>query len=127
MIPKQEIKNASVVVLNFTLQFIDRTDRDVLIQKIYDGLKPGGILILSEKLAFSDGRVHDMQTDMYYNFKRLNGYSEMEISQKRNALENVLTPDTLEAHQLRLRQSGFASCDVWFQCFNFCSMVAIKV
>jgi len=54
------------------------------------------------------------------------GYSKLEISQKRAALENVLLPETLEAHRSRLDTIGFDAVDVWFQCFNFASMVAFK-
>jgi tRNA (cmo5U34)-methyltransferase len=121
-----EISNASVVVMNFTLQFIAIEQRDALLQRIYDGLKPGGVLILSEKLAFDDEQVNQFHIDSHHDFKRSNGYSDLEISQKRSALENVLIPESLEAHQYRLKSAGFNFIDKWFQCFNFISMVAIK-
>ncbi len=120
------IENASVVVINFTLQFIPITDRQALINKIYQGLLPGGILILSEKLKFKDPRQQSLQTEMHHLFKKANGYSELEISQKRTALENVLIPETLEQHQQRLLDSGFNSTEVWFQYFNFASLLALK-
>lgn len=121
-----EIHNASVVVMNFTLQFIAPDARQSLIQRIYDGLKPGGILILSEKLAFDDASVNQFHIDSHHDFKRDNGYSDLEISQKRSALEKVLLPETLEAHQYRLKVAGFSVTEKWFQCFNFASLVAIK-
>jgi len=121
-----KIINASLVVLNFTLQFIRPENRLVLLQRIYDGLLPGGILLLSEKIAFDDEKEHNFQIHMYYEFKKLHGYSELEISQKRTALENVLIPDTLNMHCERLRQAGFKRCYLWFQALNFCSLVAIK-
>lgn len=121
-----EIKNASMVVLNFTLQFIDVEAREEIISTIYEGMNPGGVLVLSEKLAFPDPHLHDLFIDMHHSFKRANGYSELEIAQKRTALENVLIPETLEAHKQRLSSAGFASVDVWFQCFNFASLIAIK-
>ena len=121
-----DIANASLVVLNFTLQFIRLAARPMLIQRIYRGLLPGGILLLSEKLAFEDTRIQQLQTSMHHSFKRANGYSALEISQKRNALENVLTPETLAAHKQRLSAAGFTSSALWFQCFNFASLVAIK-
>lgn len=65
-------------------------------------------------------------TELHHNFKRANGYSELEIAQKRSALENVLRPESLASHQQRFKQAGFASSDVWFQCLNFASMLAIK-
>jgi len=121
-----DIENASVVVLNFTLQFIPLAERPSLIQRIYQGLKPGGILILSEKIAFDEQNRQDFHIDVHHDFKRTNGYSDLEISQKRSALENVLIPETLSAHQQRLSNAGFQFNDVWFQCFNFVSMVAVK-
>lgn len=120
------IENASVVVMNFTLQFIERAQRQDLMQRIYDGMLPGGIMILSEKICFEDPHLQELNTDLHHSFKRANGYSEMEISQKRTALEKVLLPETIKAHQQRLREVGFSNVDVWFQCFNFTSLVAIK-
>ncbi|MGL5480539.1 MAG: carboxy-S-adenosyl-L-methionine synthase CmoA, partial [Aeromonas veronii] len=121
-----EIENASVVVLNFTLQFVEPEKRAALIQRIHDGLRPGGILILSEKFRFEDEPVNELLIDLHLDFKRANGYSELEISQKRTALENVRRTDSLPVHQTRLRDAGFVHQDLWFQCFNFGSMIAIK-
>jgi tRNA (cmo5U34)-methyltransferase len=120
------IENASVAVLNFTLQFIPLEDRFDFLQKIYRGLLPGGILILSEKLKFDDERQQELQTEMHHAFKKAQGYSDLEISQKRTALENVLIPETFVQHQDRLRQVGFSSAEVWFQYFNFASIIALK-
>jgi tRNA (cmo5U34)-methyltransferase len=120
------IKHASVIVLNFTLQFIPVEDRDDLLQKIYQGLMPGGILILSEKLSFEDQRQQTLQTDLHHLFKKSQGYSDLEISQKRSALENVLIAETFSKHQQRLKTVGFSSVEVWFQYFNFASIVALK-
>lgn len=123
---ESEISNASVVVLNFTLQFIAPAQRVALIQKISDGLKPGGILILSEKIRFPAPSLNELFIDLYHEFKIARGYSELEVSQKRAALENVLIPETINDHKQRLQDAGFQSCDVWFQCFNFASMVAVR-
>ncbi|HIF9344946.1 TPA: carboxy-S-adenosyl-L-methionine synthase CmoA [Photobacterium damselae] len=121
-----EIEEASVVVLNFTLQFLAPDDRQALLEKIYAGLRPGGILILSEKYVFDDETAHELLIDLHHDFKRANGYSELEISQKRSAIENVMLPDSIQTHRDRLSQIGFSSVEVWFQCFNFGSMFAIK-
>lgn len=120
------IEDASVVVLNFTLQFIPVQERETILRRIYQGLRPGGVLILSEKVAFTDPDHEQLMIDLHHSFKRANGYSEMEIAQKRTALENVLIPETLDRHRERLKGVGFNSVDVWFQCFNFASMIAIK-
>lgn len=120
------IENASVVVLNFTLQFIPIEDRLAFLKKIYQGLLPGGILILSEKLRFEDERQQVLQTDLHHMFKKTQGYSDLEISQKRSALENVLLAETFYTHQQRLKNAGFSSAELWFQYFNFASIIALK-
>ena len=121
-----KIENASMVVLNFTLQFLPPDDRQALLNRIYAGLRPGGALVLSEKFSFADQTIGDLLFDMHLDFKRANGYSELEISQKRRALENVMLTDSVETHKARLQQAGFEHAEVWFQCFNFGSMLAIK-
>lgn len=120
------IENASVVVINFTLQFVDPTARLALIEKIYTGLRPGGALLVSEKIAFSNKAEQQRMDDLHIAFKKANGYSDLEISQKRSALENVLIPDTLEQHHDRLHTAGFSSIDNWFRCINFVSLLAVK-
>ncbi|MEL5469026.1 carboxy-S-adenosyl-L-methionine synthase CmoA [Serratia nevei] len=121
-----EIENASMVVLNFTLQFLEPADRLRLLEKIYRGLRPGGALVLSEKFSFEDAEVGELLFNMHHDFKRANGYSELEISQKRSMLENVMLTDSVEAHKTRLQQAGFEHAEVWFQCFNFGSLIALK-
>jgi len=120
------IRRASAAVLNFTLQFVERRNRFELLGKIYDGLVPGGILIVSEKVAFADPQKAQRITDLHHAFKRAEGYSDLEISQKRTALERVLFPETVAEHLERLIGVGFSSCDVWFQCLNFISILALK-
>lgn len=121
-----EIENASIVVLNFTLQFVAPADRQELIDKIYQGLNPGGILIISEKIIAPDPELNELLIELYHKFKENMGYSKLEISQKRTALENVLIPETLEQHRARITSSGFRTFEAWFQCFNFASMIAFK-
>lgn len=120
------IDNASVVVINFTLQFIDPKARNRLIDKIYQGLQPGGILILSEKLHFEEAQVQQAIEHLHMQFKRANGYSELEISQKRASLENVLITDSEATHLQRLKNAGFDSAAIWFQAYNFASFIALK-
>ncbi len=120
------IENASVVVMNFTLQFIPREQRNALIKRIYAGMCPGGVLVLSEKLKFEDDHHDALMNELHHYFKKTNGYSEMEIAKKRTALENVLIPESLEQHKQRLADSGFRGTELWFQCFNFSSLLAFK-
>lgn len=120
------ITNASLVSLNFTLQFIPPEQRATLIDKLFQGMVVGGVLVLSEKVVFSEPSQQALFTELHHDFKRANGYSDLEISQKRQAIENVLVPDTLQMHQQRLEQAGFRTVQCWFQCFNFISLFAIK-
>jgi tRNA (cmo5U34)-methyltransferase len=120
------ISNASLVIMHYTLQFIQPNRRLELLRKIARGLNPSGVLILSEKLAFDDPETDVALTRLYYDFKKHNGYSELEISQKRQALENVLIPETEQTHLMRLREAGFERAMSWFQCLNFHSFVAYK-
>lgn len=121
-----DIEDASLVVLNLTLQFIAPEQRLGLLRKIHTGLLPGGALILSEKTAFDAAREQQRVDGLQQTFKRARGYSELEISQKRAALERVLIPDTVAAHRQRLKQAGFGDCVQWFQCLNFVSLLAWK-
>jgi tRNA (cmo5U34)-methyltransferase len=120
------IERASMIILNFTLQFIATEDRRDFITKLYDGMMDKGVLILSEKIALSNPASQELFTEMHHSFKRAQGYSDLEISQKRSALERVLIPEPLERHKERLQQAGFKTVEVWFQCFNFVSLLAIK-
>jgi tRNA (cmo5U34)-methyltransferase len=121
-----DIQNASMVVMNFTLQFIPPADRETLLTKIYAGLNPGGILVLSEKIRHPTLEGNELLIDLHHQFKRDNGYSELEVSQKRAALEKVMLTDTFGEHEARLKQSGFSDVVMWYKCYNFTSMVAIK-
>ncbi|MDU3718113.1 MAG: carboxy-S-adenosyl-L-methionine synthase CmoA [Klebsiella michiganensis] len=120
------IENASMVVLNFTIQFLEPGERQAILDKVYQGLNPGGALVLSEKFSFEDDNVGELLFNMHHDFKRANGYSELEISQKRSMLENVMLTDSVETHKARLRKAGFEHAELWFQCFNFGSLIAVK-
>lgn len=117
---------ASVIVMNFTLQFIAPDQRDALLQRLYQALLPGGILVLSEKLRFDALSEQEELMRLHHAFKRAQGYSDLEVAQKRQALENVLLPDSSDEHLQRLRAAGFDQAVRWFQCFNFASFVAIR-
>ena len=119
-------KPCSVVTLNFTLQFIAPELRLQLLSKIYSALLPGGVLILSEKICFDDAHEQLSLEQLHWDFKRANGYSELEVSQKRSALEQVLLPDTLDTHKERLTKANFDASHLWYQCFNFMSLIAFK-
>lgn len=115
----------SLVAMNFTLQFVPPEQRLALLTRIRQALLPGGALVLSEKLRFEDAGAHALLTDLHLDFKRANGYSELEIAQKRSAIEHVMLPDSLEQHRDRLLAAGFSSVVPWFQCLNFASLIAL--
>ncbi len=120
------INNASIVILNFTLQFVPLEKRLALIRRISEGLRPGGALLLSEKIRFDEKSAQRDLTDLHHRFKIANGYSDLEVSQKRSSLENILVPETIFTHKSRLKEAGFDHSEVWLQCFNFASLLAIK-
>lgn len=120
------LADCDMVILNLTLQFLPPKTRLALLTKCYQALSEGGVLILTEKTHANDEQDDAWQVERYYDFKRANGYSDMEISTKRNALENVLITDTLEVHHARLQQAGFARSLTWFMFLNFTSIIAFK-
>lgn len=120
------IGQASMVVMNYTLQFLSVAERDAMIGKIYDGLIDGGIFVLSEKVIDEDARVEGLLVEMHHEFKRQNAYSDLEISRKRIALEDVLIPESIPAHRARLQDAGFRHVGVWLRHFNFVSIIAVK-
>lgn len=117
---------ASLIALNYTLQFIAPNERDGLIGRLAAATVKDGVLILSEKIAFEDSTVNDLFADLHHDFKRSNGYSDLEISQKRASLDNILIPETIGQHRQRLLDGGFSRVELWFQCLNFASLVAFK-
>jgi tRNA (cmo5U34)-methyltransferase len=121
-----EIVNASMVVLNYTLQFLAPEDRDDMIGRIYQGMAIGGLLVLSEKVVDENPHIETLLVDLHHEHKRRNHYSSLEIARKRAALENVLVPETVRSHRLRLERAGFAHTAVWLRYFNFVSIIAIR-
>ena len=125
-IQQVKITNASLVILNLTLQFIEQEKRQSMINKIYQGLNPGCVLVLSEKVLFDENLENERMVQLYQAFKKTQGYSDLEISQKRSALENVLVADHQAVHRQRLDQAGFSEIYQYFRAFNFVSYLAIK-
>ncbi|MHB8919988.1 MAG: carboxy-S-adenosyl-L-methionine synthase CmoA [Halothiobacillus sp.] len=120
------LNNASVIVLAYTLQFISPERRMELIEKIYAGLKHDGGLILIEKIHEDNLKMQTLITELHHEFKRRNGYSELEISQKRQALENVLITETESTHLQRFNQAGFKQISLVAKNYAFAAWLAIK-
>jgi len=121
-----EIVNASMVVLNYTLQFLGIDDRDELLRRIARGLNEGGLLVLSEKVVDENPAMEDLLVELHHEHKRRNYYSALEISRKRAALEEVLIPETVATHRERLERAGFSDSAIWLRYFNFVSIIAIR-
>jgi len=120
------IENASVVLLVLTLQFVRPLYREHLILSIYEALTENGCLILVEKVLGENSTFNRLFINHYYEMKKRNGYSELEIAQKREALENVLVPYRLEENKELLRARGFRHVDLFFKWYNFCGIIAMK-
>jgi tRNA (cmo5U34)-methyltransferase len=120
------ISDASMVTLNFTLQFVPAAERLGSLKNVHRGLRPGGALILSEKIALPGNAQQQLFEALHHDFKRAMGYSDLEIAQKRATLDQVLVPDTAASHRERLHKAGFTEVYTWFQCLNFASWLAIK-
>ena len=118
------LEPACAVTMNWVLQFLPRESREAVLGRIHDCLHPDGLLLLSEKVHADDPQTEAFNQSAHLDFKRANGYSELEISQKRTALEQVLATDTIEAHCERLRAAGFREVHVWFQCLNWAAFAA---
>lgn len=119
-------QNSSVVVMNYTLQFLPVSERKLVLQKIYDGLVPGGLLFLSEKVKSSVPQFQETVTQYYEAFKEANGYAKTEIERKKEALEHVLVPLTYEQQALMLVECGFSSVETLIKMHNFTTYVALK-
>jgi tRNA (cmo5U34)-methyltransferase len=120
------IQNASIVILNFTLQFVPDKQRENILAHIFEGLNNGGILLLAEKVKFEDPAEQALMTALHHDFKKQHGYSHLEISQKRAALENVLLPNTEKQHRQRMRDAGFSVVEQCMRCLNFSTFLGIK-
>jgi tRNA (cmo5U34)-methyltransferase len=121
-----KIKNASVVVLCLTLQFIRPINREKLLKQIHEQLNEGGCVILVEKVLGESTEFNRQFIKYYYDMKRRNNYADMEISQKREALENVLIPYKASENIQLLLDAGFHSCETFFKWHNFAGFVALK-
>ena len=120
------VQDASMVILNFTLQFLSLAKRPRVLKRIAEGLHSGGVLVLSEKITHSNGVDESILQSLHHRFKSANGYSDLEISRKRSALEGVLISQTVAEHTDALKEAGFSKVLLLHQAFNFVTLLAIK-
>ena len=125
-ITRAELPDSGVVLCNYTLQFIRPLTRQQFVRRISESLPAEGILLVSEKVISHVPMLNRMYIDLYHQFKLRQGYSELEIAAKREALENILIPFSIEENHNLLRQAGFGSVETFFQWFNFASFIAVK-
>lgn len=121
-----QAENVGACLLGYTLQFVEPGQREDFLHRVHAMLRPGGTLILQEKICFPNRGVQELFTECHHDFKRRQGYSELEISRKRDALESVLSPLGKEENLALLERAGFQERAVFFQWFNFCSIVALR-
>jgi len=117
---------AGGIICNYTLQFLRPLTRQPFVQRLFQALPPGGVLILSEKTISHASRLNRDFIDIYHRFKKQQGYSELEIAAKREALENVLIPFSLQENLTLLKEAGFDEVEVFFKWFNFTALIALK-
>lgn len=121
-----KIPNSEIILMNYTLQFIPKEKRHDVLSSIFNALQSDGYFILAEKIVSDEDDINELMIDLYYDFKRRNGYSELEISQKREALENVLVPLTPKEQINNLRSAGFQKVEMLFRWYNFCCYLCKK-
>ena len=120
------LRQASVVVMNYTLQFIPPSRRSTVVASLYEKMLPGGCMILIEKVLAENTRLADTVSELHHDFKRAQGYSNLEISQKRDALENVLIPIKTSENIALLHNAGFSAVEIFFKWNNFAGFIALK-
>lgn len=118
-----EFSDVSIVLMNYTLQFVDVNARPQILRRICESIRPGGFLLVSEKVVHQDPVIDDALVELYFEFKRRQGYSDLEISRKRDALENVLVPLTIDGNLDLLHGAGFKRVELLLKWFNFATFV----
>jgi tRNA (cmo5U34)-methyltransferase len=125
-ISEYDYQNVDLFIAHYTLQFFPPAGRGEILEKMYQALNPGGAVIVSEKLKHQGKKSEDILHGLYHDFKAENGYSRLEISQKREALEGVLVPLTLEENFTLLRQAGFDEIEIYLKWINFATVLGLK-
>jgi tRNA (cmo5U34)-methyltransferase len=120
------IENASIVIMSLTLQFIRPLYREKVIRSIAEGINESGCFIVIEKVLSTNSLINRLFIKLYYDFKKRSGYDELEIKQKREALENVLIPYHYDENRQLMLSNGFKSCESFFRWYNYCGLLAVK-
>lgn len=121
-----DLEESGMIIMNYTLQFLPPTKRQELLEKVYQSLKTGGVFLLAEKIISPNEKINHLTIELYHDFKKRNGYSDLEVSQKRDALLNVLVPITPEEQIKNLKDAGFKNVEMIFRWYNFACYLGIK-
>ena len=121
-----ELKPSQAIVSNYTLQFIDKDKRSEVIKKIFNSLNDNGIFLVSEKVISNNKKLNENLIEIYHNYKQDKGYTITQIEKKKEALENILTPLSLDENMSMLKKVGFKEVEVLFKWANFSTFLAIK-
>ncbi len=117
--------NCSLVTSIFSLQFMPKTNRQQIIDRIYEALVKGGAFIFSEKIFSSDSQLQEMMQFCYYDYKR-QFYSAEELLDKEVNLRHMMKPLTYSELLEMVEKAGFESVQPFWQNFNFVGIIAIK-
>ena len=120
---QEHLRHAKVIILNFVLQFFEPEARLVTLKTIKEALPDDGLLIVSEKVQAANPALDRYFNAQHLAWKSANGYSALEISQKRSALENVMRIDTEATHRQRFADAGFTEIVQWYRCLNWASFL----
>jgi len=122
-IQQTDLSGASAVVMTYTLQFIPLEEREDQLRRILDGLRPGAPFVYAEKVVLDDGASQQWAETMHHDFKLANGYSELEVAQKRSAIERIMIPESIGTHLERMQRLGFERVNQWFSCLNWAAFI----
>lgn len=118
--------NCSVILSVLTLQFIPMEHRQSLLHRVISSLNSGGAFVLVEKVLGNDHFLNDLMTTLYQQMKRDNGYSEVQIAEKKRSLENALVPVSARSNEELLRSAGFKHVECIWRNLQFVGWIAVK-
>jgi tRNA (cmo5U34)-methyltransferase len=95
-------------------------------RRIHAAMNDNGCVLVVEKVLGDGSLFNRLFIERYYAYKRRRGYTELEIAQKREALENVLVPYRLRENRELFLNAGFREVEVFFKWYNFAGFVAVK-
>lgn len=117
--------DSSIVISMFTLSFIPKEDRLYILQKIYNSINYGGLLIVSDKCYAESPRIQDIFTFLYYDFKKRK-FSNDEIMDKELSLRSIQEPMESSEYEYLFKTVGFHKVETFWKYFNFQGWICLK-